>query len=79
MSLHASLLGERCWASVNVRSVVCELTSFKELSVQVRQATGDRVSESATADPVIRLDVQVTIEWTLRGSDNGLRESREEK
>lgn len=56
-----------------------QLTSFKELRVQVRQATGNRVSKPAAADPVVRLDAQVTIERPLRGIDNGLRESREEK
>lgn len=60
-------------------AVVCQLTSFKELCVQVRQATGDGVSKPTTADPVVCLDAQVTTEWTLRRSGNGLRKSREEK
>lgn len=47
--------------------------------MQVRQAPGNRVSKPAAADPVVRLDAQVTIERPLRGIDNRLRESREEK
>lgn len=42
--------------------------------MQVRQATGNRVSKPAAADPVVRLDAQVTIERPLRGIDNGSRE-----
>lgn len=43
--------------------VVCafalQLTSFKELGVQVGQAAGDGVSEPAAADPIVGLDAQV--------------------
>lgn len=38
---------------------VLQLTSFEELSVQVRQAPGNGVSEPAAADPIIGLDAQV--------------------
>jgi len=33
-----------------------QFTSFKQLSVQVRQASSDGVSQPAAADPIIGLD-----------------------
>lgn len=67
--------------SVFVCVCVLQLTSFEELSVQVRQAAGDRVSEPAAADPIIGLDAQVAAQRALRsawaqrtGKDRGCRE-----
>lgn len=50
--------------------IVCaRLTSFEELGVQVRQATGDGVRQSAAADPVVGLDAQVAAQRTLMTAD----------
>ena len=56
-------------------SCALKLTSFKELSVQVRQATSDGVSQSTAVHPVVGLAAQVATQRAL-GRRNGRHDDR---